>query len=129
MRLTFRVAKLVVEPAGAAALAALMHPLRQRFGALFRCETHGAPRFQVDESRRHLTPVTELECALAQPASGDDADGVGHATVDLHIRHQPFAVFAVRVVEPKQLESEHRHPHAQHLPGTEMSVGKFGVAQ
>lgn len=30
MRLTFRVAKLVVEPAGAAALAALMHPLRAR---------------------------------------------------------------------------------------------------
>ncbi len=30
MRLTFRVAKLVVEPAGAAALAALMFPLRQR---------------------------------------------------------------------------------------------------
>lgn len=30
MRLTFRVAKLVVEPAGAAALAALMVPLRQR---------------------------------------------------------------------------------------------------
>ncbi|MCP5282946.1 MAG: threonine/serine dehydratase, partial [Rhodoferax sp.] len=28
MRLTFRVAKLVVEPAGAAALAALMFPLR-----------------------------------------------------------------------------------------------------
>jgi threonine dehydratase len=30
MRLLFRVAKLVVEPAGAAALAALMFPLRQR---------------------------------------------------------------------------------------------------
>jgi threonine dehydratase len=30
MRLLFRVAKLAVEPAGAAALAALMHPLRQR---------------------------------------------------------------------------------------------------
>jgi threonine dehydratase len=30
MRLTFRAAKLVVEPAGAAALAALMHPLRAR---------------------------------------------------------------------------------------------------
>ena len=30
MRLTFRVAKLAVEPAGAAALAALMVPLRQR---------------------------------------------------------------------------------------------------
>jgi threonine dehydratase len=30
MRLTFRVAKLVVEPAGAAALAALMYPLRAR---------------------------------------------------------------------------------------------------
>ena len=30
MRMTFRVAKLVVEPAGAAALAALMFPLRQR---------------------------------------------------------------------------------------------------
>lgn len=30
MRLLFRSAKLVVEPAGAAALAALMHPLRQR---------------------------------------------------------------------------------------------------
>lgn len=30
MRLTFRAAKLVVEPAGAAALAALLHPLRER---------------------------------------------------------------------------------------------------
>ena len=30
MRLLFRAAKLVVEPAGAAALAALMYPLRQR---------------------------------------------------------------------------------------------------
>jgi threonine dehydratase len=30
MRLTFRVAKLVVEPAGAAALAALAGPLRER---------------------------------------------------------------------------------------------------
>ncbi len=34
MRLTFRVAKLVVEPAGAAALAALMFPLRQRLDGL-----------------------------------------------------------------------------------------------
>jgi threonine dehydratase len=30
MRLTFRAAKLAVEPAGAASLAALMYPLRQR---------------------------------------------------------------------------------------------------
>ena len=30
MRLLFRSAKLAVEPAGAAALAALMHPLRER---------------------------------------------------------------------------------------------------
>ena len=30
MRLTFRAAKLAVEPAGAAALAALMYPLRAR---------------------------------------------------------------------------------------------------
>jgi threonine dehydratase len=30
MRILFRVAKLVVEPAGAAALAALMYPLRSR---------------------------------------------------------------------------------------------------
>jgi threonine dehydratase len=30
MRLTFRAAKLVVEPAGAASLAALMYPLRER---------------------------------------------------------------------------------------------------
>jgi threonine dehydratase len=30
MRLTFRAAKLVVEPAGAAALAALLYPLRER---------------------------------------------------------------------------------------------------
>ena len=30
MRLTFRAAKLAVEPAGAAALAALMYPLRKR---------------------------------------------------------------------------------------------------
>jgi threonine dehydratase len=30
MRLLFRSAKLVVEPAGAAALAALTHPLRQK---------------------------------------------------------------------------------------------------
>jgi threonine dehydratase len=30
MRLLFRSAKLVVEPAGAAALAALMYPLRER---------------------------------------------------------------------------------------------------
>ncbi len=34
MRLTFRVAKLVVEPAGAAALAALMFPLRQRLDGM-----------------------------------------------------------------------------------------------
>lgn len=34
MRLTFRSAKLVVEPAGAAALAALMYPLRARLDGL-----------------------------------------------------------------------------------------------
>jgi threonine dehydratase len=34
MRLTFRAAKLVVEPAGAAALAALLHPLRDRLMGL-----------------------------------------------------------------------------------------------
>jgi threonine dehydratase len=34
MRLTFRAAKLVVEPAGAAALAALMYPLRARLDGL-----------------------------------------------------------------------------------------------
>jgi threonine dehydratase len=34
MRLLFRAAKLVTEPAGAAALAALMYPLRERLDGL-----------------------------------------------------------------------------------------------
>lgn len=56
MRLTFRVAKLVVEPAGAAALAALMFPLRQRLEGrtvgLVVCGANTDPQTYA----RHLLP-------------------------------------------------------------------------
>ncbi len=42
---------------------------------------------------------------------------------------EPLAVFAVGIVDAEQFQAQHGHAHAEHLPGAQMSVGHFGVAQ
>ncbi len=84
---------------------------------------------QVNEGSGDLAPVAKLEGALAQAASGDDADGIGGAAIDLDEGDEPLAVFAVGIVDAQQFEAAHGQANAQHLSGAQMSVGHFGVAQ
>ena len=84
---------------------------------------------QVNERRGHLTPVAKLQRAFSQAASGDHADGVGHAAIDLDEGDEALAVATFGVFNAQQLETEHGHAHAQHLPGTQMTVGNFCLAQ
>ena len=102
-----------------------MHLARQRLGTFAGGEANGAAGFQIDERRGDLAPVAKLEGALAEAASGDDADGVGHAAVDFDIGDEALAVFAVRVVEAEQFEAEHGHADAEDLSGADVSVGNF----
>src|SRR5665213_281260 len=89
-------------------------------------------RAEVDERRRHLAPVAQLQRALADPAPGDDADGVGSTAVDFDNGDEAFAVGAgpaARVFDAQAAQRKHRHAHAEDLPRAQMSVSNFGFAQ
>ena len=102
---------------------------RQRLRTFAGADPHRSLRLEIDKCRRHLPPVAKLQRPLAQPAAGYDADRVGGAAVNLHKRDEALAIFAVRIVDAQQFQSKHGQTHAQHLPGTEMSVSYFGLAQ
>jgi threonine dehydratase len=71
MRLLFRSAKLAVEPAGAAALAALMHPLRARLGRL-----HGRHRRVRGEHRHRVVHPSDLPVVAEWP-DGSNCQKIG----------------------------------------------------
>lgn len=96
------------------------------------------PGVEVDEGGCHLAPVTELECALADPGAGDDADGVGGAAVDLHEDDGTLAVWVELAIGKKllagiayaqALEREHGHAHAEDLSGAEVPVSDLGLTE
>jgi hypothetical protein len=93
---------------------------------------------QVDEGRGHFAEVAEFEGALADAGTGDDADGVSGAAVDLDEDDEALAVGvegAVRegagagVVDAQLLEGKHGHADAEDLAGAEVAVGEFGVVE
>ena len=82
--------------------------------------------FEVDEGCRHLAPVAKFERPFAQPATGDDADGIGGAAIDLDEGDQALAVPSARFLDAQARASQHRHTHAQHLARAQMSMGDPG---
>ena len=86
-------------------------------------------RGEIDEGSRHLSPVAELDGALAQPAAGNDGDGVGRAAVDLDKRDQTLSVPPLGIIDSETLTSEHGHADAENLPGAEVAVGDFGFVE
>ena len=72
-----------------------MHLARQRLRAFSGGDANRSSGAKIDERRRDLAPVAELQRALAQAASGDNADGVSRAAVDLDEGDEPLAIFAV----------------------------------
>ena len=82
--------------------------------------------FEIDKGCCHLAPVAKFECALAQPATGDDADGIGGAAVDFDEGDQSLAVPPARVLDAQAGTSQHCQANAQDLTRAEMSMGDFG---
>ena len=85
------------------------------------CNPHRLLGLEVGESGGDFTVIQVLERALAETAPRHQAERVGGAAVNLNERHQPFPVLR-RVVDAQFLQSQHGHAHAQHLPGTHVSV-------
>src|SRR5216684_1475252 len=104
-----------------------MHLARQRLRRFFGRDADGFAAAHIHESRRHLSPVAKLQRALAQAATSDHRDGVSSTPVNLNEGDESLAILAVRIVDAEFLQAEHREPHAKNLPGTEVSVGLFGV--
>ena len=86
---------------------------------------HGAAGLKVHEGGGDLAPVAKFQGALAEAAVGDQRDGIGDATVDLHVSNQAFAL-GDGVVDAEFAEAEHGQAHAQDLAGAEVSVGGGG---
>ena len=105
-----------------------MHLAGQRLRTLFGCDANGLAGFQVNKRGRHFSPVAEFQCALAKAASGDDGNRVSHATINLNVGNQAFAVCAAGIVDAEQFEPQHRHANAEDLPGAQVSVGFFSIA-
>jgi len=101
----------------------------KRFGRFFCSDADGFAVGHVDECGGDFSPVAEFQSALAQSASGDHAYGVGGAAVDLDEGYEALAVFAVGIVDPEFLQTQHGQTNAEHLAGTEMAVGLFGIAE
>jgi len=78
---------------------------------------------EVDEGGGHLAPVAELQAAFAEAASGDHADGVGRAAVDLDKSDEPLAVRAEGIVDSQRLQTEEGHAHAENLAGAHVAMG------
>ena len=91
-------------------------------GAFARRHTHRAILAQVAEGGGGLSEIAELERALAEPAAGHHADGVGHAAIDFDEGDEAFAVGAGRVFEAEQSDAIERHAQAENLAGAEVAV-------
>jgi hypothetical protein len=106
-----------------------MHRASERLRRLFGGDANGFAGFDVYERRSHLPPVAKLQSALAEAAAGYDSDRIGGAAINLDKSYQPLSVFALRIFNPKFLESKHGKTYAQHLPGTQVTVSLFRVAK
>lgn len=92
-------------------------------------DADGSVGFEVDEGGGHFAPVADFKGALAESASGDDADGVGSAAVDFDEGDEALAVFAFGFGNAEAVAAEHGHAYAEDLAGAEVSVGGFGLAE
>src|SRR3982074_3156826 len=105
-----------------------MHLPCQRLGRFLGRDADGFAPADIHKRRGNLSPVTKLQRALAQAATSDHRNSIGGAAVNLNEGDESLAVLAVWIVDSEFLQAEHREPHAENLPGTEMSVGLFSVA-
>lgn len=92
-------------------------------------DADGAVSGEVDESGGHFAPVAELESALAEAASGNDADGVCGAAVDFDKGDEALAVFASGLVDAEAGAAEEGHADAEDLSGAEVAVCDFGFVE
>jgi hypothetical protein len=88
-----------------------------------------AMSFDIHKGRCHLAPVAKLERALAQPASGDDANGIGSATIDFDEGDQALAITSPWLLQAEAAAPEHCQTDTQNLPSAEMSVGNPGFLE
>ena len=106
-----------------------MHLAGKGFGRFLRGNANRISALNINECRCYLSPVAKFQSTLAETASGYDADGVGRTAVDLDDRNEPLAVLAVRIIDAKFFQSQHSETHTEDLPGAEVAVGLFGVAE
>ena len=106
-----------------------MHPAGEGFGRFFCRNADGLAAIDVCKRCSNFSPVAELQGAFAQPASCDHSDRVGGAAVDFDEGDEALAVLALRVFNAQPFQAEHSQPHPEHLPGTDVAVGLFGVAK
>src|SRR5579863_6411975 len=99
--------------------------LRRFFGGDADCFA-GA---DIDERGRNFSPVAELESALAEATACNYGNRIGGAAVDLDKSHKALAIFSAGIFDAEFGKTEHRQAHSEHLPGAEMAMGLFGVAQ
>jgi hypothetical protein len=84
---------------------------------------------KIDKRGGHLSPVAELQSALTEPTTGDGADGVGGAAIDLNEGNKPLSICAERIGDAQRIKSENSHAHTQNLAGTHMPMRNFGLLQ
>ena len=106
-----------------------MHLARQRLRRFFGSNTNRFADADIDERRGNFSPIAKLQCPLAQAASSDDRNCIGGATVDFHESDKAFAIFAARIVDAEFLQTQHRQPHAEDLPGAKMSMRLFRITK
>lgn len=84
---------------------------------------------KIEKRGRHLAPVAELKCPLAQTAAGHNPDSVRGTTIDLDKGNETLAVSALWVVDAEPAAAKHRHAHTENLSGAEVTVGNFSFAE
>ena len=84
---------------------------------------------EIDEGGSHLAPVTELQGAFSEAASGDHADGSGCAAIDLNEGDEPLAVGPEGVFDVQGFEAQDGHADAENLAGAHVTMGGFGALE
>ena len=98
----------------------------QRLGRFARGDADCAMGIEVHEGRGHLAPIPKLERPFTQAATGDDADGIGSASIDFDEGDQALPIPSPRLLNSQARASQHGQPHPQHLPCAQMSMGDPG---
>jgi len=82
-----------------------MHAPGERLRGFFCCDAYGAPVAHIYKRRCHLSPITKFQSTLAETAAGNDAHRIRRTTIYFDKSHQTLAIGAVRIFNPKLLQS------------------------